>query len=57
MQSPLDTLVNNVLGSVVIYDRSGDHTRHRGGAQDDCIRCRLVAALPPWAQRELEKSA
>ena len=41
-------LVSEVVASVRTYDRTTDHLRH--GPGDDCIRCALVAALPPYAQ-------
>ncbi len=47
--APLDTLVDTIAQAVVVYDVSGDH-RHAGSpVPGDCIRCNVLAALPPGA--------
>jgi hypothetical protein len=48
-------LVDAVTAALGTYDKSDDHTPNHSG--DDCIRCKLVAALPPYAQRELAMKA
>lgn len=53
--NPLDKLVNEVREAVIAYDRTRDHTPNHYG--DDCIRCKLVAALPPYAQRTVLEAA
>lgn len=52
----LDTLIDAVKDAVYAYDRSGDH-KHSSG--DDCIRCKLVAAIgyhPDRARRHLPRT-
>ncbi len=42
-------LVDAVVAAVREYDKTKDHLRH-SASETDCIRCKLVASLPPYAQ-------
>lgn len=53
--NPIYRLVDEVREAVIAYDRTHDHTPNHQG--DDCIRCKLVAALPPYAQCVILESA
>lgn len=55
LSNPLDKLVDEVRDALMAYDRTHDHTPNHQG--DDCIRCKLVAALPPYARRTILEGA
>jgi hypothetical protein len=53
-------LVDEVIEAIRKYDQSHDHLRHASGTYvagefvpADCIRCKLVDALPPYAQERI----
>jgi hypothetical protein len=50
----LDWLVDAVVNAVTAYDASGDH-RHAGSpVPGDCIRCDIIATLPPYARARID---
>ncbi len=51
----IDALIAAVEAALRDYDRSGDHAKH-SATETDCIRCQLVAALPPPSRERVERS-
>jgi len=43
------TLCAVVMKAIKDYDETGDHTKH-DASETDCVRCKLNAALPPFAR-------
>jgi len=50
-EGPFYKMVREVAAAIASYDKTRDHTSHVTGS--DCVRCRLVDALPPYAQAEV----
>lgn len=51
---PFYRFIDSVIDAIRAYDRSRDHTRH-DVTEDDCVRCRIYAALPGFAQDKLQR--
>jgi hypothetical protein len=50
-EGPFYKMVREVVSAIAAYDKTRDHMSHK--ASGDCVRCRLVDALPPFAQAEV----
>ncbi len=50
-KEPIYELVDKVVAAIQEYDRARDHIKGHFGT--DCIRCKLVASLPPSAQKQV----
>lgn len=50
-KAPLQLLIEATLLALAEYDLTSDHIRHPNGSADDCVRCKLEAALPTRALR------
>jgi hypothetical protein len=45
-------MTQGAVAAILDYDKSRDHTAH--GSSPDCIRCKLVEALPPYAKEQVK---
>ncbi len=56
-ERPLDRYVAAIVAATKEYDRTGDHKHEGAPVPGDCVRCNVVAYLPPYAQAQLDAKA